>query len=109
MDNIAIVNTPSSISANPNPAYGECLPKMAATESFAFQSQNAAWDISAGLMTAMVAIPLSLSIGIVLSVKMGFVILACAYLIGWALSHSQYKLVNEHAAAHELPGAQAIR
>ncbi len=89
MNNITIVTTPKSISAHPNPAYGGCLPKMAATESSAFQSQDATRNISAGLMTAMVAIPLSLSIGIVTSAKIGLATLACAYLIGWTLSRSK--------------------
>ena len=86
MDSMTIVGRPTSISANQNPAYAGCLPKIAATESPALQSQDTALNISAGLLTAMVAIPLSLSIGIVVSVKIGVVTMACAYVIGWMLS-----------------------
>jgi len=59
---------------------------MTAAEPSTLQSQDAALNISAGLLTAMVAIPLSLSIGIVVSVKIGLVTMACAYVIGWVLS-----------------------
>lgn len=88
MDSITIVTTPKSILANQSPAYSGCSPTM---ESSGFQSPDAARDISAGLLTAMVAIPLSLSIGIVVSVKLGLATLAGAYVIGWILSRSQDK------------------
>ncbi len=83
MDSMTIANTPSSISANHTTTYGGYLPK---TEPSALQRQDPALNISAGLMTAMVAIPLALSISIVLSIKIGLATLACAYVIGWALS-----------------------
>ena len=89
MDSMTIVNRPNLISEHQNPAYVGCLPEMAATKPSAFQSQSTVREISDGLLTAMIAIPLSLSIGIVTSFKIGFATMVCAYVIGWSLSHSK--------------------
>jgi len=90
MDRLPIVTIPKLILANQGPAYGGLLPKMEAMESSDSQSQHAGRGISAEVFTGIIAIPLALSIGIVMSVKVGLATLAFAYLIGWALSRSRH-------------------
>ena len=89
MTNILTVTTPRSTSANQDPAYGGCLPKIAAMESSALPYQHIGQDIPVGLITGIAAIPLSLMTSIVMSVKVGLATMAVAYLIGWAVARSK--------------------
>lgn len=85
MDDMPIVSAPRSISADQNPVYDGYLPKMAAMESAAFQAQYVGRDIAAGLITGVMAIPLSVGIAMMSDypIKIGLATVAFACLIGW--------------------------
>ena len=85
MDGMPIVSAPRSISADQGPAYDGYLPKMAAMESAAFQAQYVGRDIAAGLITGVMAIPLSVGIAMMSDypIKVGLATVAFACLIGW--------------------------
>jgi len=89
MDSMTIMPTPRLASANQGPASGERLLKIDAIESSASQRQDGDRKIPVELFTGVIAIPLALSISIVMSVKVGLATLAFAYLIGWAVSRSK--------------------
>jgi MFS superfamily sulfate permease-like transporter len=85
MDGMPIVSASRSMSADQHPAYDGCLPKMAAMESAAFQAQYVGRDIAAGLITGVMAIPLSVGIAMMSDypIKVGLATVAFACLIGW--------------------------
>ncbi|HRI38298.1 MAG TPA: SulP family inorganic anion transporter, partial [Nitrospira sp.] len=63
----------------------ESLPEISVAESAAFQSQYAGRDIAAGLITGVMAIPLSVGIAMMsdFPIKVGLATVAFACLIGW--------------------------
>ena len=85
MDGMSIVTTPRSISASQDSAYSRDLPHMAVVESAAFQAQYVGRDIAAGLITGVMAIPLSVGIAMMSDypIKVGLATVAFACLIGW--------------------------
>ena len=85
MDHTPIVTSPRLISTDQDSAYGGYLPQMAAMESAAFQAQYAGRDIAAGLITGVMAIPLSVGIAMMSDypIKVGLATVAFACLIGW--------------------------
>lgn len=85
MDGARIATSSGSVSANHDTPYGEGLLKMAAFESAAFQAQYVGRDIAAGLITGVMAIPLSVGIAMMSDypIKVGLATVAFACLIGW--------------------------
>jgi MFS superfamily sulfate permease-like transporter len=85
MDGAPVVTSSGSVSANHDTPYGEGLLKMAAFESAAFQAQYVGRDIAAGLITGVMAIPLSVGIAMMSDypIKVGLATVAFACLIGW--------------------------
>ncbi len=63
----------------------ESLPEISVTESAAFQAQYAGRDVAAGLITGVMAIPLSVGIAMMsdFPIKVGLATVAFACLIGW--------------------------
>lgn len=85
MDGGPVVTSSGSLSANCDTAYGEGLLKMAAFEPAAFQAQYVGRDIAAGLITGVMAIPLSVGIAMMSDypIKVGLATVAFACMIGW--------------------------
>lgn len=85
MDGAPVVTSSGSLSSNRDTAYGEGLLKMAAFEPAAFQAQYVGRDIAAGLITGVMAIPLSVGIAMMSDypIKVGLATVAFACLIGW--------------------------
>ncbi|MDH4245384.1 MAG: SulP family inorganic anion transporter [Nitrospira sp.] len=85
MDGMSIVTTSRSHSVTENKAYTGPLQTMAAIESAAFQAQYVGRDIAAGLITGVMAIPLSVGIAMMSDypIKVGLATVAFACLIGW--------------------------
>ena len=77
--------TISSLPAGQGSTYQESLPGVSLTESAAFQVQYAGRDIAAGLITGVMAIPLSVGIAMMSDypIKVGLATVAFACLIGW--------------------------
>ncbi|NGZ95960.1 MAG: SulP family inorganic anion transporter, partial [Nitrospira sp. WS110] len=82
---MSIVTTSRSHSVTENKAYTGPLQTMAAIESAAFQAQYVGRDIAAGLITGVMAIPLSVGIAMMSDypIKVGLATVAFACLIGW--------------------------
>lgn len=74
-----------SLSADQDTTYQESLPEISAIESAAFQAQYAGRDIASGLITGVMAIPLSVGIAMMSDypIKVGLATVAFACLIGW--------------------------
>jgi MFS superfamily sulfate permease-like transporter len=85
MDGAPVVTSSRSLTSNRDTAYGEGLLKMAAFEPAAFQAQYVGRDIAAGLITGVMAIPLSVGIAMMSDypIKVGLATVAFACLIGW--------------------------
>jgi MFS superfamily sulfate permease-like transporter len=85
MDGTSVVTTSRSISAGEENIYHKSLPNIAALNSAAFQAQYVGRDIGAGLITGVMAIPLSVGIAIMSDypIKVGLATVAFACLIGW--------------------------
>lgn len=77
--------TISSLPAGQGSTYQEPLPGVSLTESAAFQVEYAGRDIAAGLITGVMAIPLSVGIAMMSDypIKVGLATVAFACLIGW--------------------------
>ncbi len=85
MDGMSIVTTSRSHSVTENKAYTGPLRTMAAIESAAFQAQYVGRNIAAGLITGVMAIPLSVGIAMMSDypIKVVLATIAFACLIGW--------------------------
>lgn len=85
MDGMSIETAPRSYSAIENKAYTEPLQTLASIESAAFQAQYIGRDVAAGLITGVMAIPLSVGIAMMSDypIKVGLATVAFACLIGW--------------------------
>lgn len=85
MDGMPAVNPAASLSQKTGHAYDEPLKKMATLESAAFQANYATRDVAAGLITGVMAIPLSVGIAMMSDypIKVGLATVAFACLIGW--------------------------
>lgn len=85
MDGTSVMTTSRSHSVTKNKAYTGPLQTMAAIESAAFQAQYVGRDIAAGLITGVMAIPLSVGIAMMSDypIKVGLATVAFACLIGW--------------------------
>ncbi len=85
MDGTSVVTTSRSISAGEEDVCHKSLPNIAALNSAAFQAQYVGRDIGAGLITGVMAIPLSVGIAIMSDypIKVGLATVAFACLIGW--------------------------
>jgi MFS superfamily sulfate permease-like transporter len=85
MDGTSVVTTLGSISAGEEDLCHKSLPNIAALNSAAFQAQYVGRDIGAGLITGVMAIPLSVGIAIMSDypIKVGLATVAFACLIGW--------------------------
>lgn len=85
MDGMPAVNPAASFSSKTGHAYDEPLQKMATLESAAFQANYATRDVAAGLITGVMAIPLSVGIAMMSDypIKVGLATVAFACLIGW--------------------------
>jgi len=84
MDGIPITSQ-SSISSSETTHYSTSFQKLTSVESAAFQAQYAGRDIAAGLITGVMAIPLSVGIAMMSDypIKVGLATVAFACLIGW--------------------------
>ena len=84
MDGMPITSQ-ASISTAENTHYPSSFEKIASVESAAFQLQYAGRDIAAGLITGVMAIPLSVGIAMMSDypIKVGLATVAFACLIGW--------------------------
>jgi len=85
MGGMPIVTSSQSHSATDNKTYIQPLQTMAAIESAAFQARYIGRDIAAGLITGVMAIPLSVGIAMMSDypIKVGLATVAFACLIGW--------------------------
>lgn len=85
MDGMSIETAPRPYSAIENKAYTEPLQTLASIESAAFQAQYIGRDVAAGLITGVMAIPLSVGIAMMSDypIKVGLATVAFACLIGW--------------------------
>ena len=81
MDGTSVVNSSNSISTAEKQTY----PQLALPESAAFQAQYLGRDLAAGLITGVMAIPLSVGIAMMSDypIKVGLATVAFACLIGW--------------------------
>jgi hypothetical protein len=84
MDGISFTSHPS-VTAPESAQYPASLPKIASIKSAAFQTQYAARDLAAGLITGVMAIPLSVGIAMMSDypIKVGLATVAFACLVGW--------------------------
>lgn len=85
MDGTSVVTSSNTISAGAEHSYQGSLPKISVPESAAFQVQYVSRDIAAGLITGVMAIPLSVGIAMMSDypIKVGLATVAFACLIGW--------------------------
>lgn len=85
MDGIPLQTSPRSHSATDNKTYTESLHSITAIESAAFQVRYIGRDVAAGLITGVMAIPLSVGIAMMSDypIKVGLATVAFACLIGW--------------------------
>ncbi|MBL8073956.1 MAG: SulP family inorganic anion transporter, partial [Nitrospira sp.] len=81
MDGTSVVHSSNSISTGEKQAY----PQLALPESAAFQAQYLGRDVAAGLITGVMAIPLSVGIAMMSDypIKVGLATVAFACLVGW--------------------------
>lgn len=81
MDGTSVVHSSNSISTAEKQTY----PQLALPESAAFQAQYLGRDLAAGLITGIMAIPLSVGIAMMSDypIKVGLATVAFACLIGW--------------------------
>ncbi len=81
MDGTSVVHSSNSISAAEKQTY----PQFALPESAAFQAQYFGRDVAAGLITGVMAIPLSVGIAMMSDypIKVGLATVAFACLVGW--------------------------
>ncbi len=85
MDGTSVVTSTSSLSTTEENFYQGSLPTISVPESAAFQAQYVGRDIAAGLITGVMAIPLSVGIAMMSDypIKVGLATVAFACLIGW--------------------------
>lgn len=85
MDGTSIVSSSDSLSASGENSYPEALSTLSVPESAAFQAQYLGRDIAAGVITGVMAIPLSVGIAIMSDypIKVGLATVAFACLVGW--------------------------
>ena len=85
MDGTSVITTTSSISASEESSYEESFSRLAVPESAAFQAQYVGRDIAAGLITGVMAIPLSVGIAMMSEypIKVGLATVAFACFVGW--------------------------
>ena len=85
MDGMSVVSSSDTISINDQQTYQESLSGLTLPQSAAFQAQYIGRDIAAGLITGVMAIPLSVGIAMMSDypIKVGLATVAFACLIGW--------------------------
>ena len=85
MDGTSVVNSSDSLSVREEASYQEAFTTLSVPESAAFQAQYVGRDIAAGLITGVMAIPLSVGIAMMSDypIKVGLATVAFACLIGW--------------------------
>ena len=85
MDGMSVVSSSDTISINDQQTYQESLSGLTLPQSAAFQAQYIGRDIAAGLITGVMAIPLSVGIAIMSDypIKVGLATVAFACLVGW--------------------------
>lgn len=85
MEGTSVVNSSNSLSASEETSYQEALSTLSVPESAAFQAKYFGRDVAAGVITGVMAIPLSVGIAIMSEypIKVGLATVAFACLIGW--------------------------
>lgn len=85
MDGTSTVNSDNVLTASEELAYQETLSTLSVPESAAFQAKYFGRDVAAGVITGVMAIPLSVGIAIMSDypIKVGLATVAFACLVGW--------------------------
>lgn len=85
MDGTSAVNSSNSLTAREETSYQETFSTLSVPESAAFQAKYFGRDVAAGVITGVMAIPLSVGIAIMSDypIKVGLATVAFACLVGW--------------------------
>jgi MFS superfamily sulfate permease-like transporter len=85
MEGTSIVNSSNSLTASEEASYQETLSTLSVPESAAFQAKYFGRDVAAGVITGVMAIPLTVGIAIMSDypIKVGLATVAFACLVGW--------------------------
>jgi MFS superfamily sulfate permease-like transporter len=85
MDGTSVVNSGNTLTASEESSYQKTLSALSVPESAAFQAKYFGRDVAAGLITGVMAIPLSVGIAMMSDypIKVGLATVAFACLVGW--------------------------